>query len=244
MVCPKMSIKILLTSSKKNVIIIKIKNLQFRRIFMNNEISITELGNPAKPTGSAGAEMLERMSESHKSVTEWAFSHLNINGSENVLDIGCGGGAALKKMSSVINTGHLVGADYSPVSVELSKKNNCDDINSGKIEIIQASVESLPFQDNSFNVIYTVESFYFWSNPLENLKEVRRVLADNGVFLIVADIYGDAELAEEDIINIKKYNLFNPTLAQFSELLESAGFSDIKIHTEKGKSWVCAEAKK
>lgn len=211
---------------------------------MSSELSITELGNPAKPTGSAGEEMLERMSESHRSVTEWAFSYLNINGSENVLDIGCGGGAALKKMSAIISTGHLVGADYSAVSVKLSRKNNLSDIDSGKMNIIQASVENLPFQDNSFNIIYTVESFYFWSNPLESLKEVRRVLADGGIFLIVADIYGDAELSEEDIINIKKYNLFNPTLSQFRELLESAGFSDVKIHTKKGKSWVCVESKK
>ena len=211
---------------------------------MDNQKSITELGNPAKPQGSAGVEMLERMSESHKNVTEWAFSHLNIKGTENVLDIGCGGGSALKKMSAKINTGHLTGADYSEVSVELSTRNNLADVESGKMEIIHASVENLPFDDNSFNIIYTVESFYFWSNPQENLKEVRRVLADNGIFLIVADIHGDAELSEEDIINIKKYNLFNPTLSQFRELLENAGFSDIKIHTKEGKSWICTESKK
>lgn len=211
---------------------------------MSSATSITELGNPAKPTGSAGAEMLERMSESHKNVTEWALSHLNINGTERVLDIGCGGGSALKKMSAKISTGHLVGADYSDVSVELSTRNNSADVESGKMEIIHASVENLPFEDNSFNIIYTVESFYFWSNPQENLKEVRRVLADDGIFLIVADIHGDAELSEEDIINIKKYNLFNPTLAQFRELLENAGFSDIKIHTKEGRSWVCTESKK
>lgn len=209
-----------------------------------SEISITELGNPAKPQGEAGALMLERMGVSHKNVTDWALSHLNINGTENVLDIGCGGGDALKKMSLAITTGHLTGADYSEVSVELSKKNNIDDINSGKMEIIQASVENLPFDDNSFNIIYTIESFYFWNNPVECLKEVRRVLAPNGIFMIIADIHGDAELSQEEIYNIKKYNLFNPTLAQFRELLEKSGFSDIKINTKDGEKWVCTESKK
>lgn len=211
---------------------------------MDNQKSITELGNPAKPTGSAGAEMLERMGESHKNVTDWAFSYLNISGTENVLDIGCGGGAALKKMSGKIITGHLTGADYSDISVELSKKNNIQDINSGKTEVICASVENLPFADNSFNIVYTVESFYFWGNSPENLREVRRVLAEDGIFLIAADIHGDAELSEEDILNIKKYNLFNPTPDQFRKLLESAGFSDIKIHTKQGTKWICIESKK
>lgn len=206
--------------------------------------SITELGNPAKPQGEAGAQMLERMSESHRGVTAWALSHLSVKGSENVLDIGCGGGAALGKMSAGIVSGHLTGVDYSEVSVELSRKVNAGDIESGKMDIVQASVENLPFSDNSFNIIYTIESFYFWKNPVECLREVYRVLAEGGTFLIIADIYGDAELSPETIESVKKYNLFNPTAGQFRELLEESGFSGIKIHTKAGTSWICAEAGK
>lgn len=209
-----------------------------------SEISITELGNPAKPHGEAGELMLKRMGVSHKNVTDWALSHLDVKGTENVLDIGCGGGDALKKMSSKITSGHLVGADYSKVSVKLSKKNNICDVDNGKMKIIQADVENLPFDDNSFDIIYTIESFYFWKNPVECLKEVHRVLAPNGVFMIIADIHGDAKLSQDEIDNVKKYNLFNPTLAQFKALLEKAGFFNIKIHTKDGEKWVCTESVK
>lgn len=209
-----------------------------------SEISITEQGNPAKPQGEAGKLMLKRMGESHKNVTEWALSHLDIDGSEWVLDIGCGGGDALKKMSARITDGMLFGADYSEISVELSRNNNIEDVKSGKMEIIQADASNLPFGNDVFDVIYTIESFYFWKNPVECLKEVRRVLAPDGVFMIIADIHGDAELTQEEIANIKKYNLFNPTLAEFRKLLEKAGFSHIKIHTQDGEKWVCAESSK
>lgn len=209
-----------------------------------SEISITELGNPAKPHGEAGELMLKRMGVSHKNVTDWALSYLDIDGSEWVLDIGCGGGDALKKMSACITDGKLFGIDYSEVSVELSKKNNIADVESGKTEIIQADVVNLPFGDDIFDVIYTIESFYFWKNQIDCLKEVRRVLAPNGVFMIVADIHGDAELSQDEINNVKKYNLFNPTLAQFKELLEKAGFFNIKIHTKDGEKWVCTESVK
>lgn len=188
--------------------------------------------------------MLERMSESHSPVTEWALSYLEISGSECVLDIGCGGGAALKKMSSKITTGSLTGVDYSEVSVEVSRRNNIEDIESGKMKIVNASVDSLPFSDDSFNIIYTIESFYFWSDPVENLKEVRRVLAENGVFLIVADIYGDAELSEENLESVRKYGLFNPTADEFRKLLTDAGFSSVEIHTNEGTTWICAESRK
>lgn len=209
-----------------------------------SEISITEMGNPAKPQGEAGELMLKQMGVTHKNVTEWALSYLDIDGSEWVLDIGCGGGDALKKMSARITNGKLFGVDYSEISVELSKKNNIADVESGKMEIIQAGAEHLPFNNDVFDVIYTIESFYFWGNNPNCLKEIRRVLAPDGVFMIIADIYGDAELSAEDVENVKKYNLFNPTKAEFKELLEKSGFSYIQVHTKDGTTWICTESGK
>lgn len=43
--------------------------------------------------------MLERMNESHHNVTGWALSLWEIQGNDNILDIGCGGGAALSRMA-------------------------------------------------------------------------------------------------------------------------------------------------
>ena len=62
--------------------------------------------------------MLERMNESHHNVTGWALSLWEIQGNDNILDIGCGGGAALSRMAEHVTDGHLTGIDYSPVSVE------------------------------------------------------------------------------------------------------------------------------
>ncbi len=210
----------------------------------NYEMSVTEQGNPAKPQGTAGEEMLNRMNASHYSVTGWALGFFEFSGNENVLDIGCGGGETLRRMSEKINSGHLTGVDYSAVSVKMSSEHNAESISDGKMDIVEASVENLPFDDNSFDKIITVESFYFWNNPPENLKEVYRVLAENGTFLIVADIYGGAELSDSEIENIRKYNLFNPTPDEFENLLKNAGFIDVKIHIKTGTNWICAEGRK
>lgn len=222
-----------------------VAKLLLRRMKMSdNKVSITELGDPRKPHGEAGAEMLAGMNEHHSAVTVWALGFFDFNENDRALDIGCGGGETLRRMSAMIKSGKLTGADYSELSVRMSIEHNKADVDSGKMEIIEASVEKLPFSDNSFDKIITVESFYFWPDPQENLKEVYRVLAGGGRFLIVADINGDAELDEKDIEGINKFSLYNPKLDEFRLLLENAGFKNVKIHTQDGEKWVCAEGNK
>ena len=206
--------------------------------------SITELGDPRKPHGEAGAEMLKGMNEHHYAVTGWALGFFEFNENDRILDIGCGGGETLRRMSEKTENGTLTGLDYSKLSVKLSIEKNKEDIESGKMNIIEESVEKMPFDDNSFDKIITVESFYFWPDPAENLREVYRVLDKGGKFLIVADINGDADLDEKDIEGIEKFSLYNPTLKEFHDLLEKTGFKDIKIHTQAGEKWVCAEGNK
>lgn len=205
---------------------------------------ITKKGNPRKPQGEEGAMMLQRMNESHFPVTGWALDFLNFRENDCVLDIGCGGGATLQRMSERIQTGHLIGVDYSKTSVNESGKLNEEDIRSGKMEILEASVEKLPFDSETFDKIVTVESFYFWPNPQENLKEVLRVLKKGGVFLLVADIYQKDGLEEQVLENICEYQLFNPTLEEFRELFQNAGFLNVKIHTKEGEDWICVEGSK
>lgn len=205
---------------------------------------ITRAGNPAKPQGAEGEMMLTRMNRDHYDLTGWAIGFLVFNENDRVLDIGCGGGATLRRLSEKIVSGKLTGVDYSEVSVRMSAELNKTDIQSGKMKIISASVESLPFDDNSFDKIVTVESFYFWPEPAENLKEVYRVLAEGGTFMLIADIYDNGRLDEKTIENVKEFNLFNPTKEEFKNMFENAGFSQITVHTEKDKDRICVSGMK
>ncbi|MDO4322043.1 MAG: class I SAM-dependent methyltransferase [Lachnospiraceae bacterium] len=203
------------------------------------EEAVTRSGNPRKPEGEDGAKMLQRMNQSHSGVTGWALPFLKLQGSDQVLDIGCGGGATLRSMSRQIRSGHLTGVDYSPVSVQVSRDWNAEDIQNGRMEVLEASVERLPFADESFDKIITVESFYFWPNPAENLREVLRVLKKGGLFLLVADIYQKEGLSERAAENIRRYQMFNPTKEEFEKLFKEAGFAAVGIHTKEGEDWIC-----
>lgn len=205
---------------------------------------ITISGNPRHPEGEDGTKMLLRMNESHTQVTGWALGFWQINGADTVLDIGCGGGAALKRIATQITTGHLTGVDYSPVSVATASETNADAIQAHKMDILEASVEQLPFPDDSFDKIITVESFYFWPSPQENLKEVFRVLKNSGTFLLVADVYQKEGLSDKTLKNIRNFHLFNPTPEEFRTLFDQAGFSNIQVYLKDGEDWICVEGHK
>ncbi len=210
-------------------------------IQQENQEEITRKGNPRKPQGEEGVQMLHRMNKSHYEVTGWALDFLTFQENNQILDIGCGGGATLKRMSEYIHTGHLTGVDYSKVSVDLSREFNVEDIQSGKMEVLEASVENLPFEEKTFDKIVTVESFYFWPAPVENLKEVFRVLKEGGTFLLVAEIYQKDDLKKEVMEGVARYQLLNPTAEEFRQMFLQAGLSDVSIHTKEGKDWICIE---
>ena len=143
-----------------------------------------------------------------------------------------------------MTTGHLTGVDYSSVSVKTSKEVNDTAVAAGKMEVLEGSVADLPFPAETFDKIITVESFYFWPDPQANLKEVHRVLKKGGTFLLVADVYQNGHLTEQQKKNITRYELFNPTEEEFREIFQIAGFAETVIHTRDGENWICVEGHK
>ncbi len=210
---------------------------------MKERQALVSQGNPRKPEGEAGAKMLEGMNDNHAPVTEWALGFMKEEGSA-ALDIGCGGGATLRRLSRLLPSASLTGLDYSPVSIETSRAYNEDLVESKRLELVEASVEKMPFEDNSFDRITTVESFYFWPDPEENLKEVLRVLRPGGQFLLIADIYGKAGLSEMTLSNIEAFDLFNPSKDDFITMFRNAGFTVVKTHLKEGEDWICMEGLK
>lgn len=213
-----------------------------------DERAVTEAGNPGNPQGEYGEQMLERMNRSHAEVTSWALDQLSYKAGERALDIGCGGGATMARLAKRIqaagSTGHVSGIDHSEVSCEASGQYNKDAIQAGQMDVACASVEALPFRDETFDIVTTVESFYFWPNPEESLKEVARVVKPDGHFLLVADVYRTSGLPASTLANIEHYHLTVLTPEEYEKLLLAAGFSHAKAHLKDGTTWIAVEGVK
>ena len=70
----------------------------------------------------------------------------------------------------------ICGIDYSEEMVHLAQKTNKKFVENGHVEIIHGSVSSLPFPDGTFDLVTAFETYYFWPNLIDDLKEIKRVL--------------------------------------------------------------------
>ena len=53
--------------------------------------------NTRRPEGIGGKIMVHMMNAGHSSMAEWGFTHIKIQSEDVCLDIGCGGGANVRK---------------------------------------------------------------------------------------------------------------------------------------------------
>lgn len=200
--------------------------------------------NAAKPHGFWGSMMIKSMNKGHAAVSEWGLSHIKIERNHHVLDVGCGGGKMVERLCKMVGNGKVFGIDYSVLCVEKSENLNQKNILCGKAKIMHSTVSDLPFDDNSFDVVTGVETYYFWPDKLNDLKEISRVLKPNGKLLLVFEMLKtDEDPFKWEKIE-KKLNIEAVSEEDIAEMLEKAGYKNIKTYTKRGTSWLCALAEK
>ena len=183
--------------------------------------------NFGNPQGLVGRLMLSGMNMGHTPMAKWGFAQFEVPRTAIVVDIGCGGGYNVRRLLERCPEGHVFGVDISEESVRKSIAVNRNEIGK-RCDIVQASVEALPFDDHVLDLATAFETVYFWPDLAENFKEVRRVLRDGGHFVVINDP-GDPNTHWEDKIpGMRSY-----TAEQIAQAMEAAGFSDIRISCEK-----------
>jgi len=97
------------------------------------------------------------------------------------LDIGCGDGVMLYKAS--LAGKRVVGVDYSFDGLALARRQLEDRGISGPI-LVNASCYHLPFADDTFDYVSSIEVIEHLSEPEQYLREIRRVLRPGGAAVI------------------------------------------------------------
>lgn len=124
--------------------------------------------------------LLFRSPKSNRVVVDAA----ELGAGDRVLDVGCGAGAALEYASELVTDGRLAGVDPTP---KLARK-AAERVPEAVVEV--AGVESLPFDDDAFDVAWSISAFHHWPDPEAGLSEVRRVL-ELGGRLLIAEWHND-----------------------------------------------------
>lgn len=140
--------------------------------------------NTCKPKGLGGSLMVNMMNIGHSPMAEWGLKHIKINKNDISLDVGCGGGANIKKLLEKSPKGKVFGIDYSEVSVRKSKKVNKFAVERKHCEILQGNVQELPFANETFDLATAFETIYFWSDIDQSFSQIYRVLKKGGIFMV------------------------------------------------------------
>jgi len=199
-----------------------------------------------KPAGLLGRFVLWNMNSRHSKVTDWGMSHILIDKRDTILDAGCGGGRTVNKLAAIASQGKVYGVDFSGASVAFARRINKQWIDTGRVEIREASVSQLPFAADLFNVVTAVETHFWWPDLPSDMREVLRVLKPGGVLIVIGEVYKGANTVTAKLA--EKYALLSGmkllTANEHRELFTNAGYSDVKIIEEPRKGWICGTGKK
>jgi SAM-dependent methyltransferase len=126
---------------------------------------------------------------------EYALDHLRLKPTDTLLDIGCGSGffcslaaARMTQNGPVTKAPAVTGFDATAPLLEEARRR------APHLTFINGDMESLPFDDEKFDVVTGFNSFQYAASVPNALKEAHRVLRSGGRFVTM--IWGNKEDCE------------------------------------------------
>ncbi|MEH7272701.1 class I SAM-dependent methyltransferase [Neobacillus vireti] len=150
----------------------------------------------------------------------------NISEKTIILDVGCGTGQTSAYIAEKYKC-KITCLDNNEIMLEKAKKRFKS--RNLSIETKHGSVESLPFGDESFDLILS-ESVAAFTDVSKTLPELRRVLKPNGVLLAIEMVL-EEPLPKEELTTIKEFYEVPRilTVPEWNSLFQKANFQQINI---------------
>lgn len=136
------------------------------------------------PTGLIGAYIGEKMISQHKPETFWTIGLLDLQPGENILELGCGAGYAMKLILEKNTAGKVVGLDLSPAVIRSAAIRNKKALQDEKAFLVQGDVKSLAFQEEHFEKVFSIHTIYFWDELAATVRGIFSVLKPGGSCII------------------------------------------------------------
>jgi len=155
-----------------------------------------------------------------------------------VVDVGCGGGEAVRVAAEYVVRGHAIGVDPTPAMIRIATEQTRDHACADRIRFLEGPAEKLPLAAQTASVVLAINSLHHWTQPDAGLDEVWRVLAPGGRFLI-----GDEE-TETGRWSHTEGKLSDPV--EIRRLVERHGFESVctSRHTDADAVLLLMEATK
>lgn len=142
--------------------------------------------------------------------------------SDRVLEIGFGGGSALRRLLGQCR--NVSGVDPSQAMVSRARDRYAAHVQAGNLDLREGKVEALPWDDASFDKVLAVNTVYFWDDIEQGCRELRRVATDGSRVVIAT-----AAAATCRWFRWGDGGYFVPEEPEVVGFLRSAGFRTVRV---------------
>jgi SAM-dependent methyltransferase len=172
----------------------------------------------ASPSGWFGRLLGSIWRHEHRALNVEVLDQLDVREGHHVLEVGSGPGDALAMVSKRTSGGRVVGVDVSELMAATARRRNRRAVARGEVDVRVGDIESLHFDDGSFDRIFSVHCIYFWSDVDAVVAKLGRALRPAGRLLL-------AFRPESDDIpqRFRDPTYRFPRVAQVEAALERAG---------------------
>ncbi|KOP40262.1 class I SAM-dependent methyltransferase [Flavobacterium sp. WLB] len=185
------------------------------------------------PTGEKGIEMANMMNETNINMTRHSIQNLNISKENKILELGHGNAGHVEFLFEQAENLKYYGLEMSELMFQEARQINRNFVSQKQAFFSLYDGDKIPFEDESFDKIFTVNTIYFWQEPEKLLLEIYRVLQPNGNFCLT---FAQEDFMKQLPFTQFEFELYSTEKAQ--QLIEKTPFKIVytETQTEKVKS--------
>lgn len=171
----------------------------------------------------------EEMENHHRYITEQTIRHMSLRPGERALDLGCGTGWATRLLARLVGQGpsgfgQVIGLDVSDEMIHRAREQSSEFDN---VMYVWGPAGKIPWEENYFEKVLSVESFYYYPDQERALAELFRVMAPQGRLFILINLYKDNHYSLRWVDELK-VPVQVRSEAEYVELLKKHAFEDVK----------------
>ncbi|MBD2503001.1 methyltransferase domain-containing protein [Anabaena azotica] len=133
--------------------------------------------------GADGTEQKNRR-QAQIDLIEELLNWADIERAENILDVGCGIGGSSLYLAAKFQA-QATGITLSPVQAARATERAKEAGLSGRSQFLVANAQAMPFEDNSFDLVWSLESGEHMPDKTKFMQECYRVLKPGGTLIMV-----------------------------------------------------------
>lgn len=172
-----------------------------------------------------------RLRPGGKQATDWLLANGDFRQDKQVLEVACNGGAIAVQIAKQFGC-RVTAVDSDEESLEKTRLNVKEHKLDELVHVQQASSTTLPFEDNSFDIVIneSVLTMLSHEEKQQAINEYLRVLKPNG-FLLTHDVLLNADATEEIIAELR--DVLNITISPLTKehwksLFLNEGFRNVE----------------